>query len=177
MSTDISTLRQRGFSLIELIIFIVVISVALTGILMVMNTVTRHSADPLIHKQAIAAAESLLEEIQLQDFIDLNDGVTTACPAASAVTPTNRTTGYHILSCYDGFPNGGPAPGIFAFEAVLGDPPISGVGNYSATVAIVPSALGTGADTIAAGSAVLITVTVTEPQGGQVQLSGYRTKY
>ncbi len=169
MFADNPMLKQRGFSLIELIIFIVVISVALTGILMVMNTVTRHSADPLIHKQAIAAAESLLEEIQLQDFIDLNDGVTTACPAASAVTPTNRDTGYHLVSCYNGFPNGGPAPGIYALDGT----PIAGLANYSATVSIVPSALGT----IAAGSAVLITVTVTEPQGGQVQISGYRTQY
>ncbi len=168
MSTDISTLRQRGFSLIELIIFIVVISVALTGILMVMNTVTRHSADPLIHKQAIAAAESLLEEIQLQDFIDLNNGLA-ICPPASVVTPTNRSTDYHIVSCYNGYPNGGPAPGIYALDGT----PVAGLENYSATVAIVPSALGA----IAAGSAVLITVTVTEPQGGQVAISGYRTQY
>ncbi len=173
MCTDQPPLKQRGFSLIELIIFIVVISVALTGILMVMNTVTRHSADPLIHKQAIAAAESLLEEIQLQDFIDLNDGVTTVCPVASAVTPTNRSTGYHIVDCYRNYPNGGPAPGIYALDGT----PIVGLENYSATVNIVDSALGTGADIIAAGSAVLITVTVTEPQGGQVAISGYRTKY
>ncbi|PIY06086.1 MAG: hypothetical protein COZ19_01895, partial [Gallionellaceae bacterium CG_4_10_14_3_um_filter_60_1069] len=32
--------KQRGISLIELIIFIVIISIALTGILLVMNQVT-----------------------------------------------------------------------------------------------------------------------------------------
>jgi len=37
-------MRQRGISLIELIIFIVIISVALTGILLVMNQTTAHSA-------------------------------------------------------------------------------------------------------------------------------------
>jgi len=37
--------HQRGISLIELIIFIVIISVALTGILLVMDKVTAHSAD------------------------------------------------------------------------------------------------------------------------------------
>ena len=74
--------RQRGISLIELIIFIVIVSVALTGILLVMDQVTRHSADPLIRKQAIAIAESLLEEIELQDYIDGNDGVRTVCPVA-----------------------------------------------------------------------------------------------
>ncbi|MFA7300564.1 MAG: prepilin-type N-terminal cleavage/methylation domain-containing protein, partial [Sideroxydans sp.] len=89
--------KQRGISLIELIIFIVIISIGLTGILLVMNQTTAHSADPLIHKQAIAAAESLLEEIELQDFIDQNDGVTTVCPPASAVTAANRATDYHIV--------------------------------------------------------------------------------
>ena len=64
---SIST-NQSGISLIELIMFIVIISVALTGILLVMNQVTRHSADPLIHKQALAIAESLLEEVELMPF-------------------------------------------------------------------------------------------------------------
>lgn len=168
--------RQRGISLIELIIFIVIISVALTGILLVMNQVTRHSADPLIHKQAIAAAESLLEEIELQDFIDQNDGVTTSCTApASAVTPTNRASDYHIVDCYMGFPNGGPATGIYSVTGAA----ITDLASYTARVTIdsTTSSLGTGADTIAAGSAVLITVTVTDPQNNDIQISGYRTKY
>ena len=69
MFTKPSSLLQRGISLIELIMFIVIISAALAGILLVMNQVTGHSADPLIRKQALAIAESMLEEIQLQDLI------------------------------------------------------------------------------------------------------------
>jgi len=76
---------QRGISLIELIMFIVIVSVALAGILLVMDTVTKSSADPLIHKQSLAIAESLLEEVELMPFTycdpdDLN--------AASAVSAT-----------------------------------------------------------------------------------------
>lgn len=154
---------QRGISLIELIVFIVILSVALTGILLVMNQVTAHSADPLIHKQAIAAAESLLEEIELQDFIDGNDGVTTACPPASMVTAANRTD-YHIVDCYNGFAMTGITD--------LNNNPI-GLANYNASVAIAPETL----NDVAAGSAVRITVTVTDPQGGAIALDGYRTKY
>ena len=62
------SLLQRGISLIELIMFIVIISVALAGILLVMNKVMTHSADPLIRKQALAIGESMLEEIKLQDL-------------------------------------------------------------------------------------------------------------
>ena len=51
------SIKQRGVSLVELIMFIVIVSVALAGILLVFNVTTKGSADPLVHKQALAAAE------------------------------------------------------------------------------------------------------------------------
>lgn len=156
--------KQRGISLIELIIFIVIISVALTGILLVMNQTTAHSTDPLIHKQAMAVAESLLEEIELQDFIDQNDGVTTTCPVASMVSATNRATDYHIVDCYNGFSMTGITD--------LNNNP-TGLTNYNAGVTITQEALGS----VAAGSAVRITVTVTDPQNNTIAIDGYRTAY
>ncbi|MBA3023362.1 MAG: prepilin-type N-terminal cleavage/methylation domain-containing protein [Gammaproteobacteria bacterium] len=164
MYIDLARLKQAGISLIELIIFIVIISVALTGILLVMNQVTAHSADPLVHKQAIAAGESLLEEVALQDFIDRNDGVTTVCPPASAVTAANRATDYHIVDCYNGF----AMTGITDLNGAA-----TGLAAYNASVAITAEALGG----IAAGSAVRIAVTVTDPQGNDIVIDGYRTKY
>jgi len=150
--------RQRGISLIELIIFIVIISIALTGILLVMNQVTAHSADPLIHKQAMAAAESLLEEIELQDFPAASGAVT-----AGPVTQANRT-GYHTVTEYNSF----ATTGIYALTGVA---PIAGLENYNASVSVVNEALGT----VAAGSAVRITVTVDTPQNENITLDGYRT--
>jgi len=159
---------QRGISLVELIMFIVIVGVALAGILLVMNVTTKGSADPLIRKQALAAAESLLEEIQLQDFIDPGGSATCPLPA-SAVTAMNRASDYHIVSCYNGYPNGSTT-GIYP---VSGGTPIAGLENYNASVAVSGVALGT----VLAGSAVLITVTVTDPQGNPIEISGYRTAY
>src|SRR5512135_2291068 len=68
MCTKPAFLHQRGISLIELIMFIVIVSAALAGILLVMNQVIGRSADPLLRKQALAVGESLLEEIRLQDL-------------------------------------------------------------------------------------------------------------
>jgi MSHA pilin protein MshD len=65
-----TTSRQRGFTLIELIIFIVVVSVGLAGILVVMNTSVKSSADPMVRKQAIALAESILEEVLQKAYAD-----------------------------------------------------------------------------------------------------------
>lgn len=62
--------QQRGFTLIELIIFIVVVGAGLAGILSVMNTVVKSSADPMVRKQAIALADSILEEILLKSYAD-----------------------------------------------------------------------------------------------------------
>ena len=65
-----NSLRQRGFTLIELIIFIVVVSAGLAGILSVMNSVVKSSADPMVRKQAMALADSILEEILLKSYTD-----------------------------------------------------------------------------------------------------------
>lgn len=69
-------LHQRGFTLIELIIFIVIVGVGLTGILSVMNSVIKSSGDPMVNKQAITLAESVMEEIMLRAYDDPDPGVT-----------------------------------------------------------------------------------------------------
>lgn len=159
MCTRTSVTLQRGISLVELVVFIMIVSVALTGILVVMNQVIKHSADPLIRKQAIAVAESLLEEVELQDFISAGGNVT--------VTQANRASAYHIVTDYKGFSM--PA-GIFPVSGVA---PIAGLESYNATVTVANTAW----NGIPATSAVLITVTVTDPQGDPVSISGYRTAY
>jgi MSHA pilin protein MshD len=66
--------RHQGFTLVEVIIFIVVVAAGMAGILSVMNTVVKSSADPLVRKQALAIADSIMEEIQQKAFAD-PDGV------------------------------------------------------------------------------------------------------
>ncbi len=139
---------ERGISLIELIMFIVIISIAVAGILLVMNKVTGHSADALVRKQALAIAESLLEEVQLQDFIS-------ASGVPNAVTQANRSSEYHIVSNYNGF----ATTGIFPVSGVAA---IAGLGSYNASVVVTNAALGS--ITLASASAVLITVTVKDPR-------------
>lgn len=149
---------QRGISLIELIAFMLIMSIAVSGVLLVMNKVTGHSADSLLRKQALASAESLLEEIQLRDF--------TAVAANAPVTLANRTSVYHIVSDYNAFNTAG------IYSATTGAL-VPGLASYNADVVITPTALGG----IAAANSVLITVTITDPQGNPMRVSGYRTNY
>ena len=157
-----ATLSQRGISLVELIMFIVIVSVALAGILLVMNVTTKSSADPLVHKQALAVAESLLEEVELQDFISAGANVT--------VNQGNRASQYHIVRDYNGFPNDATT-GIYSVNGTT----IAGLGNYNASVSVANAALG--GISLASGSAVLITVTVKDPQNNTITIDGYRTAY
>lgn len=59
---------QKGISLIELVIFIVILSVALTGITLIYINTTRYSADPMIRIRSVELAQSTLEEILLKAY-------------------------------------------------------------------------------------------------------------
>ncbi|MDH5394849.1 MAG: prepilin-type N-terminal cleavage/methylation domain-containing protein [Gammaproteobacteria bacterium] len=67
MRTNVNK-RQRGISLIELIIFIVIISIALTGITLIYINTTKYSADPMVRIRSIELAQSTLEEILLKAY-------------------------------------------------------------------------------------------------------------
>ncbi|HXU92159.1 MAG TPA: type II secretion system protein [Gallionella sp.] len=152
--------NQRGVSLVELIMFIVIVGAALAGILTVMNTVTRGSADPLVRKQALAIAESLLEEIESQDFANPAGGF------AGAATQANRAQFDDVMD-YNGY----VTAGAFSID---GAAPAAGLGNYGVAVGVVPQGVWNG---IAAGNSVLITVTVAAPNGELVTATGIRTAY
>lgn len=68
--------NARGVTFIELIVSIVIVAIAVAGILHVMSLTTRSSADPMLRQQALLIAESYMEEILAQRFLD-----GTVCPA------------------------------------------------------------------------------------------------
>src|ERR1035437_1726596 len=98
--------RQRGFTLIELIIFIVVVSAGLAGILTVMNTVVKSSADPMVRKQAMALADSILEEILLKAYCDPDTvDTSTMPPTCGANTVEAGRSTYDDVDDYHGKTN------------------------------------------------------------------------
>lgn len=152
---------QRGASLIELIMFIVIVSAALAGILLVLNQATRGSVDPLLRKQSIAAAYSLLDEVELQSFANPTGGF------SGAATQANRAQFDDVMDY-----NGLLTNGIFTLS---GTTAIAGLEKYQVRVAVVPETAAWNG--IPAGSVVQINVTVTAPNGDAVTATGYRTAY
>ena len=61
MSTRVS---QHGFSLIELVIFIVIVGVAVAGVTLQFSTSVAQSAAPLLRQKAIAIAHTYLDQMQ-----------------------------------------------------------------------------------------------------------------
>lgn len=89
--------RQRGLSLIELIMFMVIMGVAAAAILQVMNMATKTSADPIRRKQALLIAEAYMEEVELAHFTfcdpsDVNAGTALSAALGSVADPTKCAT-------------------------------------------------------------------------------------
>ena len=55
--------NNRGFTLIETVIFIVVVGIALSSIVFLFTTTVGHSHEPLIRQKAIAVASAYMDEI------------------------------------------------------------------------------------------------------------------
>lgn len=172
--------RQSGISLIELIMFIVIVSIALAGVTGVLNLNISHSADPMVRKQAMAIAESLLEEIELKPFTfcDPDDP-----NAATAIAPVIGPGGCTILE-----PNGGENrntnpmfDNVIDYNGFSMNPVADNSGaaipGYSARVTVAPAALCAGAICATNGESLLISVTVDGPGGFSVTMEGYRTRY
>jgi MSHA pilin protein MshD len=176
-----SSSRQRGLSLIETVVFIVVLGFGIAGLAVLYTQLTLASVDPLVRKQAVAIATSLMEEIQLRPFTfcDPDDpAVFTAASPAGCGTPEGigsegesryGPTFFDNVSDYHGFGMGGSIQDISNVT-------INGLTDYSASVQIA-AAGGDFPAAIPADEALRITVTVTGPANTQVVLQGYRLRY
>jgi len=143
----------RGFTLIELFIFIVVVSAALAGILSVINTTVKSSADPMVRKQALAVAESMLEEITLKQYANPVGGY----------SGTDRTQ-FDDVSDYQGY-----TTSVGVVDALGAAVPELAAYNFAPPIEVA-------AVTLDALAVKRITVSVTGPQG-VVTLTGYRANY
>lgn len=167
--------RQRGLTLIELIMFIVIVGVALAGILTVFNVTTRSSTDPMIRKQMLAIAEAVLEEVQLQPFTlcdpdDPNAATATnpgGCNTPEAIGPEAGETRGSATTPFDNVNDYNGLAGITT--SITGGAMPSG---YSAAVSVAQDAL----NGIAAAESLRITVTVTHGTDS-LALEGYRTRH
>jgi MSHA pilin protein MshD len=177
------------------VIAIMIVSVSVTGILMLFNQSVRHSADPLVRKQATAIAESMLNEVLGQAFTycDPQDSANEASPPPAS---TAACTGGAAGSQDKGGGTLGPQPsGEGRFTAT---DPFDNVADYNgyATSGVIYG-MDDGANRIAALDGYSVSVTVSRAgatfglaadaalrvdvqvsgKGESVTLTGYRFRY
>lgn len=174
------TRRPHGVSLIELLVFIVVVGIAVTGVLTVYSRNARGSADPVVRKQVLAIAESLLEEVlaKAYTYCDPDDAnVETAVSAGDCATPeasgpepgevrVSNTLPFDNVNDYHGFAMSGVTD-------LAGDL-VAGLDAYTAAVEVASAGAFNG---IPDGETLRVTVTVTGPGNHSISLSGYRTRH
>lgn len=145
---------QRGATLIELVISIVVIAIAASAVLGVLSRTVSRSADAMVLAQGVAIAEAYLEEISLKAFAD-PDG---------ADGETLRPD-FDDVDDYDGLDDAGA-------RNQLGTP-LAALSEYRVTVSVAPSAALAG---VPAAAARRIDVRVTHPGNVAVALTGYKAQ-
>ncbi|MBI3382499.1 MAG: hypothetical protein HY019_10885 [Aquabacterium sp.] len=191
---------QRGVSLIELIIFTLVVGTALAGVVSMLDIGVLHSADPMIRKQMQTIAEGLLDEIDQMPF--------SACDPVSNTNPTATTTaqctpagayqqfGYPTAGvsprsnfnnlgnyCSNAGPSAGSCSLLTLGSASTAMPDLTGsttgapVG-YWATVALTPESLWGVTSNATAATMNVLRVTVTVYYGSEsLRLDTYRTRW
>ena len=87
--------RQRGMTLVELVIAIVIIGIAAATLYSVMASLTGRSADPLLETQSLHLAESLMEELQSGPFDNLAN-VASRAPQYRDGSAIAALSGYRI---------------------------------------------------------------------------------
>jgi MSHA pilin protein MshD len=186
-------------TLIELIMFIIIVSVGLAGLLSALNVTVSHSADPMLRKQMLSIAEALLEEAELQPFTycDPSDAAwataTGATIGAGACTTTVQGLGVGGVG-----PNGetrtnptNPFNNVADYNGLSLPSPITDItgsatapAGYTASISIIPTdtlggiasaACASGTDCTAM-KLVRIVVTVNSPSDS-LTLEGYRFRY
>lgn len=193
--------HARGFTLIEVIMFIIIVGVGLAGVLTTLNTVTKSSADPLIRKQMMTIAEAIIDEVQMRSFTycdPIDDNAYTATSAAGCATSV-QIFGHKagaVRATYDNIGNycaEATTSSATCTAVTLGTPgdassqitDLSGVGasappGYWATISLAPQALGgiASAATAAGLNVIQITVTVASTHTSEtITLQGYRTRW
>jgi len=189
-------ISEKGVTLVELIVFIVIVSVGVIGLLSVTGVLVRHSADPMLRKQQMAIAEALLSEVLSQPFTFCDPDDVNALSATSTAGCTGGAAGSQdkggaalTSSTPAGETRYGAAPGA-AFDNVadyggaasgagLANPIDDITGNfampgYTASIAVARTGAAFG---IADDAALRVTVTVSRAGQEDFQLSGYRFRY
>ncbi|MEY4590982.1 MAG: hypothetical protein RL497_3058 [Pseudomonadota bacterium] len=142
-----------GFTLVELLFFLVVVAIGLGGLLKVFNEAVLHSVDPVVRVKAVEKTQALLDEILSRKFAA--NTPTGGYPPCSACTGISADSGYDDVGDYNGYSDTSDT-GLSISAAVINAGAELGITNTNAR---------------------RITVTTVMSDGSRVVLSAYKLNY
>jgi MSHA pilin protein MshD len=184
--------KQNGVSIIELVITIVIVSIALLALFVTTSRTTERSVDPMIEEQAIAIADAYFEEIIGKDFCDPDwdkDGLpSTALDCPNDCGGSVCDTGACRVAAQGSSQEGSRDlyDDICDYDPVNDNPPVDSTNNsltelnqYTVTVDIIDDG---GGDinllSASAGQSARIDVTVSHPAlPSDITISGFKTNF
>ncbi len=149
---------QGGFTLIEVIVFIVIIAVAMGALLAVFNHSVVNSVDPAVRVKALEKGQALLDEILARKFDENTPtGGVPACDSSAGqpclgISPDGD---FEDVGDYQGY-------------ADISDP------KFPISVSVVNAGADLG---LSANRARLIVVSVGMPGGSTLRLSAYKVNF
>jgi MSHA pilin protein MshD len=155
--------RVKGFSLIELIVFIVVVSIALVALLGIMNQYIAGNVDPVVQERALECAQAKMDQIWGRKFDDSTpSGGLPPCGSAeagaSACTGISPEASFNDIGDYHNTNDTSWA-------------------NCSIDVTVTDAGQELGLTATEDAQVRRITVTANSSGGGQIVLSAYRANF
>ncbi len=169
--------RQAGFTLVELIVFIVVVGLAVTGVVLVINRTVTQAPQALIQTRALEIAQAYLDEIATRRYDEnTGQGGVPRCdssdpgaqPCSNVLGPEGETRAtFDDVDDYHGLDDSPPVD-------VAGNP-FPGYDSYRVQVSVVYAGteLGLASDRLAKR----VTLTITTPLGNIIPVSFYRGNF
>lgn len=153
--------QSSGFTLIEMVIAIVVLAAAVSGILFSFTQNIGKSSDPMINQQAIIIAQGYLEEILLKPYNDPDGGESGGCEGGETRITYDDVADYACVADTGG--------ALDQFGASF-----SGLASYNVAVSV--SLVNIGVPAVAARR-IDVEVTHDTESNMKIILTAYRTAY
>ena len=160
--------RYRGATLVELVITIVIISVAIAGVIGAFALLSGRSADPLNETRAVALAQLYMDEIITQKYDDQTpQGGVPRYNGGCSIGPEGSETRstFDDVDDYDELNDSPPASALSV---------LSGYSGFSVAVTVVCAGDEVG---LPVSQAKRIDLVISTPANGQFAFSAYRVNF
>lgn len=165
------SVNQQGATLVELVMTIVIISIAIAGVVGAFALIAGRSADPLNQTRAVALAQLYMDEILAKSFAErspVGGGPVSAANAdCSSLGPNGETRrtfndvdDYHNLA--DNTPENSE------------EEPLPGYGSFRISISVTCAGTDVG---LASHEAKRIDITITDPSSNAYLFSAYRGNF